>query len=447
MLNFKILAQDNPSTSSGSKARVGRITTDHGIVGTPAFVPVGTQATVKSLTPQDLKEIGVQIFFGNTYHLHLRPGEDVIKDFGGLGKFMGWSGATMTDSGGFQVFSLAKSAPALRSPRQFDDFSTPPFNASLNVARAGFSQKTSLNSSFKNSSHAEAPRALSPDVDKEAPKLVTITDNGVTFRSHIDGSLHEFTPEKSIQIQKKLGADIILAFDQCVPYPSSHQYAKQAMERTHKWGLRSLECFNDIYHLSGEKRKQSLYGIIQGGVYRDLREKSARFISSLPFDGIAIGGVAVGESKKEMMDVLDWIMPILPGEKPRHLLGVGEIDDIFKTIERGIDMFDCVLPTRLGRTGFILISPPEGNVKKRFRIDIAKSKFAKDKRPLCKDCDCFVCQQFTRGYIHHLFRVKELLAYRLASYHNLYFVTNLVSKIRNAILDGRFNRFRKEWLR
>jgi len=390
-----------------SKARAGRITTPHGMIDTPAFVPVGTQASVKSLTPQDLKEIGVQIFFGNTYHLHLRPGEDVVKEFGGLGKFMGWEGPTITDSGGFQLFSLNRRTTPIKT-------------------RISADQRI--------------------DQRESAPTLVKIKDDGVTFRSHIDGSLHEFTPEKSIEIQKKLGADIILAFDECSPYPSTHQYAKQAMERTHKWAQRSLAEFKVQSAKFKANAYQALYGIIQGGVYKDLREESAKFISSLPFDGIAIGGVAVGESKKEMLDVLDWVVPLLPEDKPRHLLGVGEIDDIFDSIERGMDTMDCVIPTRLGRYGFIFVSPPEGNRKNKFMIDIKKSIFAKDQRPIAKDCKCNVCKTFTRGYVHHLFRVQELLAYRVASYHNLYFINNLFAKIRKSILEGRFEKLKKEWI-
>jgi len=395
---FKNIAQDKKT-----RARVGRITTAHGIIDTPAFVPVGTQATVKSLTPQDLKEIGVQIFFGNTYHLHLRPGEDIIEDFGGLGKFMSWDGPTMTDSGGFQVFSLGRGKT---------------------LSKALIS----------------ADRRL--DQQESAPTLVKIKADGVVFRSHIDGSLHEFTPEKSIKIQQKLGADIILAFDECAPYPSTYEYTKQAMDRTHAWALRSLKRFNDLNHFS----EQALFGIIQGGVYKDLREESAKLISSLPFDGIAIGGVSVGESKKQMRDALDWVLPFLPENKPRHLLGIGAIDDIFESIEKGIDTFDCVIPTRMGRYGFIFVPPPEGNRKNKFMIDIKKSIFAKDKSPLSKDCLCSVCKTFERGYVHHLFRVQELLAYRLGSYHNLYFINNLVAKIREAILRGRFEEMKREWL-
>lgn len=389
--SFKIIKKD-----AKTKARVGKIMTAHGIINTPAFVPVGTKASVRSLAPQDLKDLNVQIVFGNTYHLHLQPGEDIVKDFGGLAKFMVWNGPTITDSGGFQVFSLG-----------------------------------------------QATMRLTQEGDCTPVRLVSIKGDGVTFRSHIDGSKHIFTPEKSIEIQKKLGADLILAFDECAPHPSTQEYTKEAMERTHRWALRSLKTSQGKqFH----PWKQALYGIVQGGIYRDLREKSAKFISKLDFDGIAIGGVSVGESKQEMRDVLDWTVPLLRENKPRHLLGIGEVDDIFSAVENGIDTFDCVIPTRFGRYGIIFSGKPEGNIKNKFRIDIKKSVFAKDQGRLCKECECYVCQNFTRGYINHLFKAQELTAYRLASYHNVYFLINLVNKIRKAILDENFTEIKMEWL-
>ncbi len=384
---FEIIHKDK-----GSNARVGKLITPHGIVETPQFVPVGTQATVKSLTSDDLKEIGVQLFFGNTYHLHLRPGENLIDKFGGIGKFMNWDGPIITDSGGFQVFSLARNKR--RELGERDD----------------------------------------------SPTLVKITDEKVEFRSHLDGSLHVFSPEESIKIQHKLGADLILCFDDCPSYPLTEEKVAKAVERTHRWAKRCLE-----YHKKNNKKGQALYGIIQGGVYKKLREESAKYISGMDFKGIAIGGVAVGESKEEMKKVLDWTMPYLPEEKPRHLLGVGEIDDFFEIIERGVDTFDCVIPTRLGRTGFAFISPPEGNIKNRFRLDIQKTKWNKSKLPLDRNCDCYVCQNYTRAYIHHLFKARELLAYRLVTYHNVYFCTNLAKKIRESILRNEFKDLKKQW--
>ncbi len=364
---FKVLAKDKKTN-----ARVGEIHTPHGIIKTPAFVSVGTQASIKSLTPDEMKEIGVQLFFVNTYHMYLRPGIEIIEKFGGLHQFMGWDGPIITDSGGFQVFSLGRS------------------------------------------------------------DLVKITDNGVEFRFHWDGSKHLFTPESSMEWQWRLGSDIHIAFDDCTSYPVTHAQAKKSMEQTHRWAKRSLASHQK------QKGSQALYGSIQGSVYEDLRKDSAAFISSMDFDGIAIGGMAVGDSKKEMVDVLDWVMPVLPSEKPRHLLGVGEIDDIFALVERGIDTFDCVQPTRLARTGRLLIKQNE--------IDITKTKYAEDARPIEEVCQCYTCRHFSRGYIHHLFRVKELLAYRLATIHNLWFMHRLVDDIRVAIGEGTLLELKKKWI-
>lgn len=401
MINFKTIHKDTKS-----RARVGELHTPHGVVETPAFVPVGTQATVKSLTPDDLKTIGVQILFGNTYHLHLRPGEETIEEFGGLGKFMNWSGVTMTDSGGFQVFSLARAS--------------------------SFSQKRESD-----------PRIRKNDVsvDDGEANLVKITEDGVIFRSHLDGSKHTFTPEQSIAIQKRIGADIILAFDQCTTYPITHANAKADMERTHRWAIRSLEAFQ-----KPGKFEQALYGIVQGSIFEDLRKESAQFIASQNFDGIAIGGVSVGETKDEMKEAVDRTVPYLPDDKVRHLLGIGDVDDIFEIVERGIDTFDCVTPSRLGRVGHIFVHPPQGSAQNRFRYDVTKSQFAHSIDPLSFGCECYVCQTFTRGYIHHLFRAKELLAYRLATYHNIHFIINLTKQIRKALLDGRFAEMKQKWL-
>ena len=374
---FRLLKQDKKS-----KARMGEIKTPHGVILTPAFIPVGSQATVKSLTPQDLEEIGVQVFFANTYHLYLRPGVKIVKKMGGLHQFMNWERPLMTDSGGFQVFSLGRS------------------------------------------------------------DLVKIDYDGVSFRSHLDGSRHYFTPEKSIEAQQDLGADIMVAFDECPSYPVTYEYAKIAMQRTHRWTLRSLKTAQS----KPFKDKQFIFGVIQGSTFEDLRKESAEFISSQLFDGLAIGGVAVGESKKEMVQVLDWVMPVLQKQKvkrPIHLLGVGEIDDIFSAVERGVDMMDCVMPTRLGRMGWILIKEKV----KDFKNDITKEEFVGDRRPLDPTCQCFVCQNFSRAYLNHLFRAKELLAYRLATYHNLYFMEQLFAKIREAIKKDEFLAFKKTWLK
>jgi len=429
---FKILVQD-PSTGSGqvkSDARAGEIHTAHGIVKTPAFVAVGTQATVKTLSPEELKEIDVQLLFGNTYHLHLRPGEDLIQDFGGLGKFMEWNGPTITDSGGFQVFSLGQKKVVTLEP---------------GIVPKDVKQKAAFNAS-----------------EEDMAGLVKINQDGVTFRSHLDGSKHVFTPEISIDIQKKIGADLIIAFDECTPYPATEKYAGEALERTHRWAERSLAEFKSIKSTKGIKSikgsnemlnqvqhdkvtGQGLFGVIQGGVFEDLRKESAKFITSLDFDGIAVGGVSVGESKKEMRQVLDWVYPYLPKEKPRHLLGIGEIDDIFDAVEKGMDTFDCVIPTRFGRYGILFISPPLGTLQNKFRLDINKTIYSRDKDPLDPNCECKVCKTYTRAYIHHLFKANEILAYRLASYHNMYLLVNLTEEIRQSLLDGEFQNLKQKW--
>lgn len=393
--SFKIIARD-----SKSKARAGVIRTAHGEIQTPAFVPVGTQASVKSLDSLDLEKIGTQIFFCNTYHLYLRPGTEVIEKIGGLHNFSGWKKPLITDSAGFQVFSLAR----------------------------------------EGRSETKAP-------------LVRITDKGVLFRSHLDGSEHLFTPEKSLEVQFVLGADIMVAFDECTSYPSSHGYSERAMQRTHRWAERCLEKNSKL-----RKNYQSLYGVVQGGVYEDLRRESAKFIGSLPFEGVAIGGVAVGESKKEMVNVLDWTTPFLPEDKPRHLLGVGEIDDIFELVERGIDSFDCVMPTRLGRMGFCLTKckmqsracRQAGSKfkinKEKFLMDLTKPGLACDSGPIDNNCGCFVCKNYSKGYLHHLFRAKELAVYRLLTFHNLWFMERLVEQIRESIIAGNFLELKKMWL-
>lgn len=364
----------------GNRSRLGEITTPHGKIETPAFVPVGTQATVKSLTPDEIKETRTQLFFVNTYHTYLRPSLDVIKKFGGLHKFMGWDGPIITDSGGFQVFSLARNA-----------------------------------------------------------SLVKISEEGVEFQSHWDGSKHFFTPESSMEYQWALGSDIHTAFDDCTAYPVTYEAAKRSMERTHRWALRS-KAANDKLQMTNDKLGkpyQALYGVVQGSVFEDLRKESAQYISSLAFDGIAIGGVSVGESKKDMEHVLQWVIPEFPLDKPRHLLGVGEIDDVFTLIEHGIDTFDCVQPTRLARMGRLFAS---------HEIDITKTIYALDTLPIDTDCKCYTCLHFSRAYLHHLFHVKELLGYRLATIHNVHFMHNLVDIIRASLVEGTFYELKKRWV-
>lgn len=397
--------------STQTKERVGIITTPHGIIETPAFVPVGTQATVKSLTPDELSTLGIQLFFVNTYHAYLRPGLDVIKKFNGLHTFMGWNGPIITDSGGFQVFSLgAKKLVNIA------------ISESAVLDRDRFANRMSKNE--------HAKKHVYPDDYKPVGELVSIDEDGVTFTSHWDGTKHRFTPERSIEIQHVLGSDIMIAFDECAPYPTTQAYAKAAMERTHRWAERSLRAHKG-------NTTQALFGVIQGSVYEELRKESAQVISDMNFDGVAIGGVSVGESKSEMANVLHWVTPILPEDKPRHLLGVGEIDDIFTLIEHGMDTFDCVQPTRLARMGKLF---------GKKNIDINKQEYALDNTPVVSDCACYTCLHFSRAYLHHLFRVKELLAYRLATIHNIHFVNSLVAEIRKAILNGKFLEMKKKWL-
>ncbi len=417
--SFKIITRDK-----SSKARAGIIKTPHGNIETPSFIPVGTQATVKSLSPRDLKEMGVQIVLANTYHLHLRPGGDLIKNFGGLAKFMGWEDGphfakasrgkpTMTDSGGFQVFSLGVGLekPGTKFLKEIDGRESKMENRTLKM---------------------EDRRLMS---DEPRPRLNKITEEGVTFQSHIDGSTHKLTPESSIEIQEKLGADLIVAFDDLESPKYSYDQTKKSLELTNRWELRSLKAH--------KRNDQLLYGVTHGGEFKDLRIESAKFVDE-NFDAIGLGGAHL--SKKNLYEVVDWTTDIVSEGKPRHLLGVGEVDDIFEIIERGIDTFDCVIPTRLGRTGFFFISPPHGNSKNRFRTDIDKPIFRSDAKPLDKNCNCHTCQNFSRAYIHHLFRSRELLAYNLLSYHNVYFIVNLTKQIRESIIKGNFQSLKKKWL-
>jgi len=352
MFDFQIQAIDN-------RARTGVFSTFHGDLVTPVFAPVGTQGTVKTLTPEHLKDISASLVLSNTYHLYLRPGDELVRALGGLHKFMGWHHPILTDSGGFQVFSLAQT-------RKIDD-------------------------------------------------------DGVTFKSHIDGSTHRFTPEKSITIQENLGADIIMAFDECSD-PNDKAYSKLAMERTHRWVERSLKAQT--------RNDQALFGIVQGGVQAELRAESAKFIASLDTPGIAIGGLSVGETKKEMHDTLDIVTPLLPENKPRYLMGVGTPEDLINGVARGIDIFDCVLPTRLARHHAVF--SPEG------RLNLMNATFARDERPIDETCDCYTCKTFTRAYLRHLIIAKELLAGTLLSIHNLRALLLLMERMRVFIANHTF---------
>ncbi len=397
-ISFKIAHK-----AKNSKARAGIIKTPHGDILTPAFVPVGTQASVKGVDPKYLKEMNAQVVLANTYHLHLRPGESVVKKFGGLSKFMNWNGPTMTDSGGFQVFSLG-------------------------VGKTGGGVK------FLREEKREKYQ-VKEVLDDPSPRLNRITEEGVIFQSHIDGSTHKLTPESSIKIQEALGADLIVAFDDLESPKYDFEKTKESLEMTNRWEMRSKKAHKN--------KNQLLYGVTHGGPFKELRTLSAKFVDE-NFDAIALGGAHL--SKENLYDVVDWTTDVVSEEKPKHLLGIGEVDDIFEGVGRGIDTFDCVIPTRIGRTGFFFISPPLGNMKNRFRTDIDKPQFRLDKKPLDPNCKCSTCLNFTRGYIHHLFRARELLAYSLISVHNVHFLVNLTKQIRESIVDNNFSAFKKKWL-
>jgi queuine tRNA-ribosyltransferase len=380
MLDFKIVKK-----SKKSKARIGLLKTSHGVIETPAFVPVATHATVKTLTSEEVKNSKSQILICNTYHLNIRPGSDVVKRFGKLHKFMNWSRPLMTDSGGFQVFSL------------------------------GFGRDLGTGKILKNKTKEKFY-----EIQKgQQPKLLKITEDGVFFSSYLDGQQIFLGPKESIKIQENLGADIIFNFDECTSPVSGYEYTKKSLEKTHRW---AKIC------LAAKKSKQALFGIVQGGKYKDLRQLSAKFMASLPFDGFGIGG-EFGDDKTKMTEMLDWVIKELPEEKPRHLLGIGHLDDIPKIIKSGVDTFDCIVPTHYARRGYVF-----GSFGK---IDIGRRDFLKDKNPLDKKCDCQVCQNYTRGYVSHLFHAGELTALRLITFHNLYYFNNFVEKIRKQIKEGK----------
>jgi queuine tRNA-ribosyltransferase len=351
-------------------ARLGELVTPHGNIATPAFMPVATQATVKSLTPEEVRDQGAQIVLSNAYHLYLRPGVEAVQRLGGLHKFMGWSGPVLTDSGGFQAFSMGS--------------------------------------------------------------LRRVDDQGIRFRSHIDGSEHWFTPELATANQQRLGVDIMMCLDQCIAYGSSRDEVRKAMDRTHRW---AEVCYR--VHASADFTGQALFGIVQGGAFADLRDESSRYITSIPFQGYAIGGLAVGESKEQMYETTQQVAEQLPLDKPRYLMGVGSPEDLMESVARGVDMFDCVLPTRVARNGALFTR--EG------RVNIANRRFAERDAPLEEGCDCYTCRTFSAAYLWHLFKAKELLGLRLASIHNLRFVLRLMQEMRRAIQDGRFEQFRSDF--
>lgn len=359
---FEVVATDG-------NARAGLLHTPHGIIPTPVFCPVGTQASVKTIPPRDLHEMQATLILANTYHLHLRPGSELVREMGGLHRFMAWSNPILTDSGGFQVFSLAQ--------------------------------------------------------------INKIDDDGVTFRSHIDGSKHRFTPEVSMQIQQNLGADIIMCFDEC-PVPTDRAVVERAVKRTTEWAQRCREAH------PGDSL-QALFGIVQGGIFPDLREQSAVALQAMGFPGYAIGGLAVGETKPAMYETLDYTVPLLPDRKPRYLMGVGEADDLVEGVSRGIDIFDCVMPTRVARHGSALTQ--------NGRINMRKLEHARDERPVDAGCTCYCCRNFTRAYIRHLLKAEEILGLYLLSVHNVHFLIQHMESIRQAIIEGTLQTYREQFLR
>ncbi len=388
-LSFKI-----EKKLANGRGRAGIIETEHGKIETPAFIVVGTKATVKSLTPEQVSSLGAQAVLANTYHLYLQPGEEALKKAGGLHKFMNWNGPTFTDSGGFQAFSLG----------------------------AAFGNKVGKIAKEKNEEIEENTSVHNA--------LAKVDEDGVTFKSIIDGSSHRFTPERSMEIQHNIRADILFAFDECTSPHAPYEYQKEAMDRTHRWAQRSLD-----YHEKNKSPHQSIFGIVQGGRHQDLRKESAQIIGAMNFDGFGIGG---SFDKEDMHNAVGWVADELPEGKPRHLLGIGEPLDLILGIENGMDTFDCVAPTRIARNGAAYV----GNS----RINILNEKYREDFNKLDTDCFCYTCTQYSRAYISHLFRAKEILGATLLSIHNLYYIVNLVKRARRAILEGDFEGFKERYI-
>jgi len=378
--------------------RAGTISTPHGEILTPAFIPVGTKATVKSVLPESMAELGANALLANAYHLYLQPGADIVDAAGGVGAFMNWPGPTVTDSGGFQVMSLG----------------------------VGFKKVLAM----------QADTVQRDDViasNKE--RLAHVDDDGVTFKSHLDGSMHRFTPEFSMQVQHQLGADIMFAFDECTTLLNTYGYQEQSLERTRLWALRCIEEHQRLTAERSHKPYQALFGVLQGAQYEDLRRKAARNLGAMEFDGFGIGGAL---DKNELGTIVRWVNEELPAEKPRHLLGIGEPEDMFVGIENGADTFDCVSASRVARNAAVY--SPEG------RFNISNARFRRSFAPLMEGCPCYTCTHYTQAYLHHVVHAKELIAATLLTIHNEYFIVNLVSKIRESILDGSFYDFKTEFL-
>ena len=384
-------------------ARVGAISTPHGEIQTPAFIPVGTKATVKSVLPEAMKELGSQALLANAYHLYLQPGPDLLDEAGGLAKFMNWNGPTFTDSGGFQVLSLG----------------------------VGFKKVLAMDAKTFRSDQVIAG-------NKE--RLAHVDDDGVTFKSHLDGSMHRFTAEISMQIQHKIGADIIFAFDECTTLHNTRPYQELAMERTYDWAIRCLDEHKRLTEERSEKPYQALFGVIQGAQYEDLRKKAAGDLGTMSSSGIEFDGFGIGGAldKDSLGTIVGWVNSTLPQDKPKHLLGIGAPEDLFVGVENGVDTFDCVLASRIARSGAVYTSTG--------RINIANAPYIRDFSPLDENCDCYTCQNFTRAYLCHLFRGKEMLAATLATIHNERYIVRLVDQMRQALRDGTFKEMKEEFL-
>ncbi len=396
---FKIDAQlDSHPTNKQPLGRVGVITTPHGEIETPAFIPVGTKATVKSVLPESIKDLDAQAVLSNAYHLYLQPGSDVVDEAGGLGSFMNWPGPTFTDSGGFQVLSLG----------------------------VGYKKVIAMDSST-----VQADDVMATDKDR----LAHVDDDGVTFKSHLDGSMHRFTPEVSMQVQHKIGADIIFAFDECTTLLNTRNYQEKSLDRTFAWAKRCISEHEKLTIERSHRPYQALFGVVQGAQYEDLRKKAAKDLASLDFDGFGIGGAL---DKNKLGTIVNWVNEELPVNKPRHLLGIGEPDDLFVGVENGADTFDCVAASRVARNNAVY------GLDGRFNISV--SAFKRDFSPIDESCGCYTCKNYTKAYLNHLIKGKEMLSSTLLTIHNEYFIVNLVAKMRQCIIDGNFFEFKEEFL-
>ncbi len=397
--SFKIDAQlDSHPTNKQPLGRVGVITTPHGEIKTPAFIPVGTKATVKSVLPESIKDLDAQAVLSNAYHLYLQPGSDVVDEAGGLGTFMNWPGPTFTDSGGFQVLSLG----------------------------VGYKKVIAMDSST-----VQADDVMATDKDR----LAHVDDDGVTFKSHLDGSMHRFTPEVSMQVQHKIGADIIFAFDECTTLLNTRNYQEKSLDRTFAWAKRCISEHEKLTLERSHRPYQALFGVVQGAQYEDLRRKAAKDLATLDFDGFGIGGAL---DKNKLGTIVNWVNEELPVDKPRHLLGIGEPDDLFVGVENGADTFDCVAASRVARNNAVY------GLDGRFNISV--SAFKRDFTPIDESCGCYTCKNYTKAYLNHLIRGKEMLSATLLTIHNEYFIVNLVAKMRQSIIDGNFFEFKEEFL-